>query len=103
MYEHSAILCVCMLQGPVPLVPNAAAKHVDFVDFPTINPNNKGKPYRYGLHAAYVGAHIVRVTAAIYASSKIIYVTDQPQESATLCSLDCQASGPRAWQAALPW
>lgn len=34
------------LQGPVPLIPDAASKHVDFVDFPTIHPDYKGKPYR---------------------------------------------------------
>lgn len=31
------------------MIPDAARKHVDFVDFPTINPNYNGKPYRYCL------------------------------------------------------
>lgn len=35
------------LQGPVPLIPDAAAKHVDFVDFPSIHPDFTGKPFRY--------------------------------------------------------
>jgi hypothetical protein len=41
-------------QGPVPLIPDASSKHVDFVDFPTIHPDYKGKPYRYtGTGCAY--------------------------------------------------
>lgn len=30
----------------MPLIPAAGSKHVDFVDFPTINPDYKGMPYK---------------------------------------------------------
>eukprot|EP00878_Enallax_costatus_P010147 GHUV01010592.1.p1 GENE.GHUV01010592.1~~GHUV01010592.1.p1 ORF type:complete len:535 (+),score=145.73 GHUV01010592.1:183-1787(+) len=35
------------IKGPQPLIPDAAAKHVDFVDFPSIHPGFKGRPYRW--------------------------------------------------------
>eukprot|EP00879_Flechtneria_rotunda_P014155 GHRR01014790.1.p1 GENE.GHRR01014790.1~~GHRR01014790.1.p1 ORF type:complete len:330 (+),score=69.39 GHRR01014790.1:226-1215(+) len=35
------------LQSPKPLVSDAAAKHVDFVDFPCVHPGYKGRYYRY--------------------------------------------------------
>eukprot|EP00775_Hariotina_reticulata_P005847 gene5847-6088_t len=35
------------IQGPRPLIPDAQGKHVDFVDFPTIHPAVKGRPYRF--------------------------------------------------------
>jgi carlactone synthase/all-trans-10'-apo-beta-carotenal 13,14-cleaving dioxygenase len=35
------------IPGPRPLIPDAAVKHVNFVDFPSIHPGYKSKLYRY--------------------------------------------------------
>lgn len=35
-----------VMQGPRPLIPDAAVKHVNFVDFPSIHPGYKSKLYR---------------------------------------------------------